>query len=243
MTTQTEVLLVMTQPIDFYYWPTPNGWKVSIMLEEAEIPYNVIPVNIAAGDQFKSEFLDISPNNKMPAIVDPESPDGEPIALFESGAILLYLADKTGRFIPSNFRDRYTVIQWLMFQMGGVGPMLGQAHHFRQYAPENIPYAIERYTNEATRLYRVLDKRLSQVEYIAGDYSIADIAIFPWILPYERQGQDLANYPNLKRWFDVINERPAVQKGLALLREQRVNPNMDEKAKEILFGTRQLEQK
>ncbi|HEY9652363.1 MAG TPA: glutathione binding-like protein, partial [Coleofasciculaceae cyanobacterium] len=172
-----------------------------------------------------------------------ESPDGEPIALFESGAILLYLADKTERFIPSNFRDRYTVIQWLMFQMGGVGPMLGQAHHFRQYAPENIPYAIERYTNEATRLYRVLDKRLSQVEYVAGDYSIADMAIFPWILPYERQGQDLANYPNLKRWFDVINERPAVQKGLALLREQRVNPNMDEKAREILFGTRQLDQK
>ncbi|HEY9598737.1 MAG TPA: glutathione binding-like protein, partial [Cyanophyceae cyanobacterium] len=223
----------MTQPIDFYYWPTPNGWKVSIMLEEVELPYNVIPVNIGAGDQFKSEFLDISPNNKMPAIVDPESPDGEPIALFESGAILLYLADKTGRFIPSNFRDRYTVIQWLMFQMGGVGPMLGQAHHFRQYAPENSPYAIERYTNEATRLYRVLEKRLSQVEYVAGDYSIADIAIFPWILPYERQGQDLVNYPNLKRWFDVINERPAVQKGLALLREQRVNPNMDEKAKEI----------
>lgn len=233
---------MVTKPIDCYYWPTPNGWKVSIMLEETEIPYNVIPVNIAAGDQFKSEFLEISPNNKMPAIVDPEGPDGEPISLFESGAILLYLADKTGRFIPSSSRDRYTVIQWLMFQMGGVGPMLGQAHHFRQYAPESIPYAIERYTNEATRLYRVLDKQLSQVEYVAGDYSIADMAIFPWILPYERQGQDLANYPNLKRWFDAINERPAVQKGLALLREQRVNPTMDDKAREILFGTRQLEQ-
>jgi GST-like protein len=233
----------MTEPIDLYYWPTPNGWKVSIMLEEAEIPYNVIPVNISAGDQFKPEFLEISPNNKMPAIVDPDSPDGQPIALFESGAILLYLADKTGRFIPSNPRDRYTVVQWLMFQMGGVGPMLGQAHHFRQYAPEQIPYAIDRYTNEATRLYRLLDKQLAQVEYVAGDYSIADMAIFPWILPYERQGQNLADYPNLKRWFDAINERPAVQRGLALLREQRVNPNMDEKAREILFGTRQLEQR
>lgn len=213
------------------------------MLEEAEIPYNVIPVNISAGDQFKPEFLEISPNNKMPAIVDPDGPDGQPLTLFESGAILLYLADKTGRFIPSNPRDRYTVVQWLMFQMGGVGPMLGQAHHFRQYAPEQIPYAIDRYTNEATRLYRVLDKQLAQVEYVAGDYSIADMAIFPWILPYERQGQNLADYPNLKRWFDAINERPAVQRGLALLREERVNPNMDEKAREILFGTRQLEQR
>jgi len=233
----------MTEPIDLYYWPTPNGWKVSIMLEETEIPYNVIPVNISAGDQFKREFLEISPNNKMPAIVDPDGPDGQPIALFESGAILLYLADKTGRFIPSDPHDRYTVVQWLMFQMGGVGPMLGQAHHFRQYAPEQIPYAINRYTNEASRLYRVLDKRLTQVEYVAGDYSIADMAIFPWILPYERQGQNLVDYPNLKRWFDAINERPAVQRGLALLREQRVNPNMDEKAREILFGTRQLEQR
>jgi GST-like protein len=203
----------------------------------------VIPVNISAGDQFKPEFLDISPNNKMPAIVDPDGSDGQPMALFESGAILLYLADKTSRFIPSDPRDRYTVVQWLMFQMGGVGPMLGQAHHFRQYAPEQIPYAIDRYTNEASRLYRVLDKRLGQVEYVAGDYSIADMAIFPWILPYERQGQNLANYRNLKRWFDAINERPAVQRGLALLREQRVNPNMDEKAREILFGTRQLEQR
>jgi GST-like protein len=179
----------------------------------------------------------------MRAIAAPEGPDGKLIALFESGAILLYLADKTGRFIPSDSRDRYTLVQWLMFQMGGVGPMLGQAHHFRQYAPEQIPYAIDRYTNEATRLYRVLDKQLGQVEYVAGDYSIADMAIFPWIVPYERQGQNLADYPNLKRWFDAINERPAVQRGLALLREQRVNPNMDEKAREILFGTRQLEQR
>jgi GSH-dependent disulfide-bond oxidoreductase len=233
----------MTQAIDFYYWPTPNGWKVSIMLEETGTPYNVIPVDISAGEQFKPDFLAISPNNRMPAIVDPNGPDGNPMSLFESGAILIYLADKTGHFIPSNPRDRYTVIQWLMFQMGGVGPMLGQAHHFRQYAPEQIPYAINRYTNEATRLYRVLDKQLSQVEYVAGDYSIADMAIFPWIVPHERQGQNLSDYPNLKRWFDAINQRPAVQRGLALLREQRVNPDMDEKAREILFGSRQLEQR
>jgi GST-like protein len=234
----------MTQPIDFYYWPTPNGWKISIMLEETQTPYNLIPVDIAAGDQFKPEFLVINPNNKMPAIVDPEGPDGEPISLFESGAILIYLADKTGRFIPSSARDRYIVVQWLMFQMGGVGPMLGQAHHFRQYAPEKIQYAIDRYTNETTRLYRVLDKRLSQAEYVAGDYSIADMAIFPWIVPYERQGQNLSDYPNLKRWFDAINERPAVQQGLALLSEQRGGTsNMDEKAREILFGSRQLEQR
>lgn len=233
----------MTQPIDFYYWPTPNGWKVSIFLEETELPYNLIPVDISAGDQFKAEFLEISPNNKMPAIVDPVAPDGQPISLFESGAILLYLADKIGRFIPSNSRDRYTVVQWLMFQMGGIGPMLGQAHHFRQYAPETIPYAIDRYTNETTRLYRVLDRRLSQVEYVGGDYSIADMAIFPWILPYERQGQNLSDYSNVKRWFDAIYDRPAVQRGLALLSEQRVNPNMDEKAREILFGSRQMEQR
>ena len=232
----------MTQPIDFYYWPTPNGWKVSIMLEETETPYNLIPVDITAGDQFKPEFLAISPNNKMPAIADPQGPDGQPLSLFESGAILLYLADKTGQFIPTHPRDRYSVIQWLMFQMGGVGPMLGQAHHFRQYAPENIPYAIDRYTNEATRLYRVLDKQLSQVEYISGDYSIADIAIFPWIISHEKQGQKLADYPNLQRWFDVINQRPAVQRGLALLSEKRVS-NMDEKARDALFGSRQLDQR
>lgn len=233
----------MPEPINLYYWPTPNGWKVSIMLEETETPYHVIPVDIRAGDQFQPEFLKISPNNKMPVIVDHNGPDGNPISLFESGAILLYLADKTNRFIPSNPRDRYIVIQWLMFQMGGIGPMLGQAHHFRQYAPEKIPYAIDRYTNEATRLYSVLDKQLSQVEYVAGDYSIADIAIFPWIVPYENQGQNLADYPNLKRWFDAINARPAVQRGLALLRQDRGNPQMDEKAREVLFGTRQVQQR
>lgn len=232
----------MTQPIDLYYWPTPNGWKVSIMLEETETPYNLIPVDITAGDQFKPDFLAISPNNKMPAIVDPQGFEGQPLSLFESGAILLYLADKTGQFIPKQPRDRYAVIQWLMFQMGGVGPMLGQTHHFRQYAPEKIPYAINRYTNEATRLYRVLDKQLSQVEYVAGKYSIADIAIFPWIISHEKQGQNLADYPHLQRWFNAINQRPAVQRGLALLSEKRVS-NMDEKAREALFGSRQLDQR
>jgi len=232
----------MTQPIDLYYWPTPNGWKISIMLEETETPYNLIPVDITAGDQFKPDFLAISPNNKMPAIVDSQGIEGQPLSLFESGAILLYLADKTGQFIPKQPRDRYAVIQWLMFQMGGVGPMLGQTHHFRQYAPEKIPYAINRYTNEATRLYRVLDKQLSQIEYVAGEYSIADIAIFPWIISHEKQGQKLADYPHLQRWFDAINQRPAVQRGLALLSEKRVS-NMDDKAREALFGSRQLDQR
>jgi len=227
--------------LDLYYWPTPNGWKVSIMLEETEIPYNLIPVNIMAGDQFQQEFLKISPNNKMPAIVDPNGPNDNPISIFESGAILLYLAEKTGRFLPENPSDRYTIIQWLMFQMGGVGPMLGQAHHFRQYAPEKIPYAIERYTNETSRLYRVLDKQLSQVEYVAGDYSIADMAIYPWIVPHEKQGQNLADFPNLKRWFETVSQRPAVSRGLAVLSESRVQ-NMDERAKQNLFGTRQFQQ-
>lgn len=233
----------MTQPIDLYYWPTPNGWKVTILLEEANIPYQVIPVDIGAGDQFKPEFLEISPNNKMPAIADPEGPDGKPIALFESGAILVYLADKAQQFIPTDPRDRYSVLQWLMFQMGGIGPMLGQAHHFRQYAPEQIPYAINRYTNEATRLYRVLDQQLAKTEYVAGSYSIADMAIFPWIVPHERQGQNLADYPNLNRWFTAIHERPAVQRGLAVLKDSRSSQPMDEKAKEILFGSRQYEQR
>ena len=208
----------MAQPIDLYYWPTPNGWKISIFLEEANLPYTVKPIDISAGDQFEPDFLKISPNNKMPAIVDPEGPDGGPIEVFESGAILLYLAEKTGQFIPSDERGRLRVIQWLMFQMGGAGPMLGQAHHFRQYAPEKIPYAIERYTKEASRLYSVLDKRLAEVFYVAGEYSIADIAIFPWIVPHERQGQDLKDYPNLQKWFQTIQERPAVQRGLAVMK-------------------------
>ncbi|MDJ0517677.1 MAG: glutathione S-transferase N-terminal domain-containing protein [Trichodesmium sp. MO_231.B1] len=227
--------------LDLYYWPTPNGWKVSIMLEETETPYNLIPINIMAGDQFQPEFLKISPNNKMPAIVDPNGPDGNPISIFESGAILLYLAEKTSRFIPENPGDRYTVIQWLMFQMGGVGPMLGQAHHFRQYAPEKIPYAIERYTNEASRLYRVLDQQLSQLEYVAGDYSIADMAIYPWIVSHEKQGQNLADFPNLKRWFETVGQRPGVSRGLAVLSETPAQ-KLDDQARENLFGTRQFQQ-
>ena len=237
--TGSSVAAPMTQPIDLYYWPTPNGWKISIFLEEAGMPYTVHPVNIMAGDQFKPEFLKISPNNKMPAIVDQDGPDSKPIALFESGAILIYLADKVGQFLPRDPRGRYTTLQWLMFQMGGIGPMLGQAHHFRQYAPEKISYAIDRYTNEASRLYGVLDQHLEAVEYVAGDYSIADMAIFPWILPYEKQGQALTDYPHLKRWFDAINARPAVKAGLALLQAERKNPaEMDDETRENLFGTR-----
>jgi len=226
--------------IDLYVWPTPNGYKISIMLEETETPYRVFPVDIAAGDQFKADFLKISPNNKMPAIVDSEGPDGEPISIFESGAILLYLAEKTGRFMPRDMRGRYQVMQWLMFQMASVGPMLGQVHHFRAYAPEPIKYAIDRYTNEATRIYNVIDKRLGEVPYLAGDYSIADMATFPWLRGYERQGQKLEDYPNLKRWYDAINERPAVKRGLALLEERR-RPvaAMDDKARDILFGASQ----
>lgn len=233
----------MAQPIDLYYWPTPNGWKISIFLEEAGLPYTVKPINIGAGDQFDPDFLKLNPNNKMPVITDPDGPEGQPITLFESGAILLYLAEKTGQFLPTSTRDRYQVIQWLMFQMGGIGPMLGQAHHFRQYAPEQIPYAVDRYTNEATRLYRVLDKQLETAEFIAGAYSIADMAIFPWILPYERQGQDIANTPNLKRWFDAVQARPAVQRGCDLLKTERSSAKMDDQAREALFGKRQLEQR
>lgn len=228
----------MAKPIDLYYWPTPNGWKISIMLEETGLPYEVIPVDIGAGDQFEPEFLAISPNNKMPAITDPEGPDGAPISLFESGAILIYLAEKSGRFLPVEARRRYEVLQWLMFQMGHIGPMLGQAHHFRHYAPEKIEYAIKRYTNEAARLYRVLDKRLGEAACVAGDYSIADMAIFPWLRSHERQGQDLDDYPNVRRWFDAIVERPAVQRGLDVLKEKR-SVSFDERARSILFGEEQ----
>ncbi len=231
----------MAQPIDLYYWPTPNGWKISIMLEELELPYNVVPINIAAGDQFEEDFLKISPNNKMPAIVDPEGPDGEPISVFESGAILIYLAEKTGKLLPQTPRERYETLQWLMFQMGGVGPMLGQAHHFRQYAPETIPYAVERYTTEAARLYGVMDQRLSGTEYIAGaEYTIADIAVYPWVVSHENQGQRLEDYPNLNRWFEAVASRPAVKRGLAVGEEHRrqLTRDMDEETREILFGNR-----
>jgi GSH-dependent disulfide-bond oxidoreductase len=226
-----------------YSWPTPNGHKVHIMLEECALAYRAIAVDIGKGDQFKPEFLAISPNNKIPALLDPTGPDGKPYTLFESGAILLYLASKTGRFLPADDRGRFDVLQWLMFQMGGVGPMLGQNHHFRQYAPEPIPYAIERYTNEARRLYGVMDKRLSQSAFIAGEsYSIADMAIYPWLRNWEKQGMDWAEHPHLKRWYDTVGERPAVKRGVAVLADLR-KPLTDDKTRAVLFGQEQLKKR
>ena len=208
--------------IDLYSWPTPNGHKIHIMLEECGLPYRVHAVNISANEQFKPEFLAISPNNKIPAMVDSDGPDGKPISMFESGAMLVYLAGKTGKFLGKTDRARYETLQWLMFQMGGVGPMLGQAHHFRIYAPEKLPYAIDRYTNEAKRLYGVLEKRLSQSKYLAGkDYTIADIAVFPWIRSWERQGVQLTDFPAVKKWFDAIDARPAVKRGVQVLADLR----------------------
>ena len=225
--------------IDLYSAKTPNGQKIHIMLEEAGLAYKVIWVNISKGDQFKPAFLKISPNNKIPAIVDHDGPDGEPIALFESGAILMYLAEKIGRFLPTEPRARIEVLTWLFFQMGSVGPMLGQAHHFRAYAPERIPYAVDRYTNEAGRLYGVMDRRLATREYLAGEYSIADIAVFPWLKSPASQGVNPGDYPSVKRWFDAIAARPAVRRGLEVLADRRRVGPMDEKAKEVLFGTTQ----
>ncbi|HSY89379.1 MAG TPA: glutathione S-transferase N-terminal domain-containing protein [Verrucomicrobiae bacterium] len=225
--------------IELYSWPTPNGHKVHIMLEETGLPYKVHAVDIGAGAQFDKAFLAISPNNRIPAIVDTESTDGKPLSVFESGAILLYLAEKTGKFLPKDQRGRYEVMQWLMFQMGGIGPMLGQVHHFRAYAPEPIPYAIDRYTKEAGRLYGVVDRRLADRPFIAGDYSIADMAIFPWLRSWERQGVNIADYPNLKRWFDTIAGRPAVERGVKVLSDLSRTGPMDEKQREILFGATQ----
>ncbi|AUX47013.1 glutathione S-transferase [Sorangium cellulosum] len=223
--------------IDLYYWPTPNGWKISIMLEEAGLPYNLVPVNIGKGEQFKPEFLAISPNNRMPAIVDHDPlGGGAPLSIFESGAILLYLAEKTGKFQPADVRGRYEVAQWLMWQMGGLGPMSGQAGHFRAFAPEKIPYAIERYTNEVNRLYGVMNKRLADRAYLAGDYSIADIASFPWVAGYERLGQSVEEFPHLKRWLDELHARPAVARGLAVGADLRQQGPMTEEQKKILFG-------
>lgn len=203
--------------IDLFFWTTPNGYKATIMLAEVGLPYNVVPVDITKGDQFAPDFLKISPNNKIPALIDHDGPNGNPLPIFESGAILLYLAEKTGQLLPTDPVKRMEVIQWLMFQMGGAGPMLGQAHHFRIYAPEKIPYAVDRYTKEATRLYGVLEERLSDHEYLATDYSIADIAMFPWIRPRRLQGQHLDDFPNVKRWYDTIKVRPAVQEGLSVM--------------------------
>ena len=225
------------KPIDLYYWPTPNGWKISIALEEMGLPYNVIPVNISKGDQFKPEFLAFSPNNRMPAIIDPEGPDGKPISVFESGAILQSLGRKTGLFYPSDERGRVNVEQWLMWQMGGFGPMLGQNHHFNHYAPEKIPYAMERYTKETNRLYGVLDRQLGKHAFVAGEYSIADMAAVGWAKLWERQGQNIADFPNVKRWLDTLLARPAVQRGLAVAGELRNTSNMQDPAvRAVLFG-------
>ncbi|WP_295760818.1 glutathione binding-like protein [Undibacterium sp.] len=229
--------------IDAYSWPTPNGHKIHIMLEECGLPYRAIGVDIGAGDQFKPEFLAISPNNKIPAIVDADGPDGKPISLFESGAILVYLAGKTGKFLGETDREKYNALQWLMFQVGGFGPMLGQAHHFRIYAPKKIDYAFDRYTNEAKRLYGVIEKQLSQTPYLAGNnYSIADIAVYPWARSADNQGIDWADYPHAKRWFDTISKRPAVQRGVKVLSDLR-KPLNDAKAKDVLFGKTQYSKK
>jgi GSH-dependent disulfide-bond oxidoreductase len=226
-----------TKPIDLYYWPTPNGWKISIMLEECGLPYDVHLVNIGKGDQFKPEFLAISPNNRMPAIVDPEGPDNKPISVFESGAILQYLGRKTGKFYPKEERKRVEVDQWLFWQMGGFGPMLGQTHHFRIYAPEKIPYAIDRYTNEANRLYGVMNKQLATNEYLAGDYSIADMACVGWAKLWERQGQNIKEFPHVERWLNACLARPAVERGLAVSQEQRNNSTVTDPAVQaVLFG-------
>ena len=225
--------------IDVHSWATPNGHKVHVMLEECGLAYRAIPVDIGKGAQFEPAFLAISPNNKIPAIVDPEGPDGEPIALFESGAILLYLATKTGRFLPAEERGKWETLQWLMFQMGGVGPMLGQTHHFRIYAPEPIPYAIERYSNETKRLYGVMDTRLADRPFLAGsDYTIADIAVWPWLRSWQNQGIDWADFPRLKDWFDRIGERPAVRRGVEVLAGLR-QPLRTPEEREVLFGATQ----
>ena len=223
--------------IDLYYWTTPNGHKVTIFLEEAGLSYRIVPVNISKGEQFRPEFLAISPNNRMPAIVDQKPKDGgKPISVFESGAILLYLVEKTGKYIPEGLRSRVEVIEWLFWQMGGLGPMAGQNHHFAHYAPEKIPYAIERYVKETNRLYGVLNKRLAIREFVAGRYSIADMAIYPWIVPYERQGQKLDEFLDLKRWFLAVGERPAVKRAYARAKEINTQPTVSEESKKILFG-------
>ncbi|MFD1912770.1 glutathione S-transferase N-terminal domain-containing protein [Halodurantibacterium flavum] len=234
----------MTQPIDLFYWPTPNGWKITIALEEMGLPYSVHLINIGAGEQFAPDFLRIAPNNRMPAITDPDGPDGEPLSIFESGAILQYLARKTGRFGGSSERERVAVEQWLMWQMGGVGPMAGQAHHFLKYAPamdppNDLPYAKNRYRNEVARLYGVLDRQLAQNAYVAGDFlSIADFAIWPWACLWEGQEQTLDDKPNLSRWLDELAARPGFQRGKAVAEEKRANINADKKAQQVLFGKR-----
>lgn len=223
--------------LDLYYWTTPNGHKITIFLEEVGLPYNLVPINIGKGDQFQHEFLKVSPNNRIPAIVDHEPADGgNPISLFESGAILLYLAEKTGKLIPSDLRGRADTLQWLFWQMGGLGPMAGQNHHFSQYAPEKISYAINRYVNETGRLYAVMNKQLSDREFLAGEYSIADIACYPWIVPYERQGQKLEDFPNLKRWFETIQSRPATVRAYEKAEAFKADQISPEQSRELLFN-------
>jgi GST-like protein len=223
--------------IDLYYWTTPNGHKITIFLEEAGTPYRIFPVNISKGEQFEDAFLKVAPNNRIPAIVDTVPPDGgAPISVFESGAILEYLAEREGKFLPADVRGKYEVLQWLYWQMAGLGPMAGQNHHFVQYAPEKLPYAIERYVKETGRLYGVLNKRLADREFVAGDYSIADMAAYPWVVPHERQQQDLAHFPHLKRWFDAIAARPAVQRAYAKAKEINEAPTVSAEARAVLFG-------
>jgi len=223
--------------IDLYFWTTPNGYKPLMFLEEAAVPYKLVPVNIGAGDQFEPDFLKIAPNNRIPAMVDHEpAGGGKPISIFESGAILLYLAEKTGRFLPADLRGRHEVLQWLFWQMSGLGPMAGQNHHFAHYAPEKIPYAIDRYVKETERLYAVLNHRLADREFVAGDYSIADMASYPWIKSHERQSQDLNDFPHLKRWFEAIAARPATVRAYEKGKALNTNPTMTEEAKKLLFG-------
>ena len=224
--------------IDLYYWTTPNGHKITLFLEEVGIPYTIHPVNLGRGDQFKPEFLAISPNNRIPAIVDQDPGDGgAPVSVFESGAILLYLAEKTGKFLPRDLRGRIAVLEWLFWQVGGLGPMAGQNHHFKQYAPEKLSYAIERYVNETNRLYAVLNKRLEDRAFVTGEYSIADMASYPWIVPYENQGQKLTDFPHLERWFEAIRARPATQRAYAKAAEiNRAPIPVDEESRKILFA-------
>lgn len=223
--------------IELFYWPTPNGHKITIFLEEAELPYAITPVDIAAGDQFKPDFLAIAPNNRMPAIIDRAPADGgEAVAVFESGAILVYLAEKIGRFLPIDLRGRKAVFEWLFWQMGGLGPMAGQNHHFIQYAPEKLPYAIDRYVNETNRLYGVLDRRLAERAWIAGDYSIADMASYPWVVPWKRQQQNLDDFPNLRRWFEAMHSRPAVMRAYDKGAPWRDRPALTEAGRQVLFG-------
>ena len=226
------------QPIEVYFWPTPNGWKITVMLEECGLPYTIKPVNIARGDQFKHEFLAISPNNRIPAIIDPDGPGGKPISVFESGAILQYLGRKSGKYYPTDERKRIEVEEWLYWQVGNLGPMAGQAHHFRRYAHEKIEYAIARYTNEVRRLYGLMNKRLAKRDFLAGTYSIADMASYPWAKLWERQGQDIGDFPHFKAWLDRMKARPGVQRGMAVRVEEagKIDLAKDELARKILFG-------